>query len=200
MELIPTPDEVIALLRRTGGLRSGLFEYPNGVRVREYLQVALTMCDFKAANILSVALSRKLRTHRDIRVLLPKVSIVAPSPGGLPVAFGVSEALRAHRTYWAERDNVHEPLQFRQYLDLQPGEKVVLVDDIFRTGAKLMEIKRLVEAAGGEVLALAVIAYQPYKDAADFGKLPFYYLAKLDSGEVTPDQYDPATPVEKVRL
>ena len=97
MELIPTQDEVIALLRRTGGIRKGHFEYSNGAHVSEYVQVSLTMCDFNDSNILSVALSRKLRSNSDIRALLPKVSVVAPATGGLPVAYGVSEALRAQR-------------------------------------------------------------------------------------------------------
>src|SRR5678815_2400666 len=130
MELIPTQDEVIALLRRTGGIRKGHFEYPNGAHVSEYVQVSLTMCDFNDSNILSVALSRKLRSNSDIRALLPKVSVVAPATGGLPVAYGVSEALRAQRVFWAENEGPDNTLQFRQYLKLEKGEKVILVDDI----------------------------------------------------------------------
>jgi orotate phosphoribosyltransferase len=180
MELIPTQDEVLALLRRTGGLRSGNFEHPNGLRTKEYLQVALTMCDFQTSNILSVALSRKLRSNSDIRALLPNLSIVAPATGGLPVAYGVAEALRARKVYWAERDSPTDPLHFREFLQLDPGEKVVLVDDIYRTGSKLTELKRLVEAAGGEVVALAVIVQEPFPGAADFSPLPFYSLAQVD--------------------
>ena len=58
MQLVPTHDEVVALLRRTGGLREGHFEYTNGLHANEYLQVALTMRYYEAAKILSVALSR----------------------------------------------------------------------------------------------------------------------------------------------
>jgi len=181
MELIPTQEEVVALLRRTGGLRDGHFEYPNGVHSTEYLQVALTMRYFQDAKILSVALSRKLRAHNDIRVMIPQLSVVAPATGGLPVAYGVCEALRAHQVYWAERDNTDEPQHFRQFLNVKPGEKVLLVDDILRTGKKLAELKSLVEEQGGEVVALAVVIYQPYPGAVSFDPLPFYYLAKLDA-------------------
>ena len=198
MELIPTQEEVLALLRRTGGLRSGYFEFPNGLRTNEYLQVALTMCDFQVSNILSVALSRKLRSNSDIRALLPNVSIVAPAIGGLPVAYGVAEALRARRVFWGERENDNEPLHFRQFLELKPGEKVIIVDDIYRTGSKLSELKRLVENAGGEVLAIGVIVEQPAPGAMSFGKLPFYSLARLDS--IGGDAKDPGTPPVKVRL
>ena len=180
MELVPTQDDVVALLRRTGGLRDGHFEDPGGQHITEYLQVALTMRDYKAAKILSVGLSRKVRANTEIRAMIPELSVVAPAIGGLPVAYGVGEALRARQVYWAERENDNEPLHFRQYLEVQRGEKVLLVDDILRTGQKLSEVKKLVEDRGGEVVGLAVIVYQPNPNCVDFGKLPFYYLAQLD--------------------
>ena len=49
MHLVPTRDEVLALLRGTGGLREGHFEYPSGLHASEYLQVALTMRYYQAA-------------------------------------------------------------------------------------------------------------------------------------------------------
>ena len=44
---------------------------------------------------------------------------------------------------------------------MKPGEKVLLVDDILRTGRKLSELKNLVEGRGGEVVGMAVVVYQP---------------------------------------
>jgi orotate phosphoribosyltransferase len=161
------------------------------------------MRDFNVSNILSVALSRKLRSNSDIRAVLSKLSIVAPATGGLPVAYGVSEALRARKVFWAERQNENEPLRFREFLELEPGEKVVIVDDIFRTGTKLAEMRKLVESAGGEVLAMAVIVYQPSPGAETFGSLPFYYLAKLDASYVQAgacEQCKRGVPVCKVLL
>jgi len=181
MQLIPTHEEVVALLRRTGGLRDGHFEYPNGLHANEFMQVPLTMRYYEAAKILNVGLSRMLRAHADLRAMIPELSVVAPATGGLPVAYGVGEALRARQVYWAERENGDGALRFRQFLHIQPGEKVLLVDDISRTGQRLSELKRLVEGKGGEVVALAVVVYQPYPDAIRFDPLPFYYLAKLDA-------------------
>src|SRR5260370_36557950 len=148
MHLVPTHDEVVEMLRSTGGLRDGHFEYTNGLHANEYLQVALTMRHYETAKILSVGLSRKLRANTEIRAIIPELSVVAPATGGLPVAYGVCEALRAHQVYWAERDNVNEPQRFRQYFELNPGEKVLLVDDILRSGRKLAEVRKLVETSG----------------------------------------------------
>src|SRR5215210_1491400 len=125
MELIPTHDEVVDLLRQTGALRTGHFAFPSGLHSEEYLQVALAMRYYQHARTLSVGLSRKLRMNSELRAMIPELSIVAPATGGLPVAYGVCEALRANQVYWAERDEEQEPLRFRQYLEQHPGEQVV---------------------------------------------------------------------------
>ena len=181
MELVPTQDEVLNLLRETGALRHGHFIYSNGLHANEYLQVALAMRYYQHARVLSVGLSRLLRANPEIRAMIPNLSVVAPATGGLPVAYGVCEALRAHQVYWAENEAVGEPMRFRQFLEIEPGEKVLLVDDILRSGKKLSELKTLVESKGGQVVALGVMIYQPNPDCIDFGSLPLYYLAKLDA-------------------
>jgi orotate phosphoribosyltransferase len=180
MHLVPTQQEVVALLEKAGALRHGHFEYPNGLHASEHLQVPLAMRYFQHAKTLSVGLSRLVRANPELHAMIPELSIVTPATGGLPVAFGVSEALRAHQVYWAEREDEGEPLRFRQFLEQLPGEKVLLVDDILRTGAKLSELKAIVEANGAEVVGLAVIVWQPAPHAPDFSPLPFFYLAKLD--------------------
>src|SRR5438094_1044850 len=181
MHLTPTQDEVVRVLRETGALLDGHFECPSGLHSNEYLQVPLAMRYYRHARTLSVGLSRLLRANTEIRAIIPELSIVAPATGGLPVAYGVCEALRAKQVYWAERDDEGQPMRFRQYLEQHPGEQVVLVDDILRSGSKLSEMKTLLESHGATVVGLAVIIYQPTPDTKNFGSLPLYYLAKLDA-------------------
>jgi orotate phosphoribosyltransferase len=181
MHLIPTQEEVVTLLRETGALRDGHFEYPTGLHSNEYLQVPLAMRYYQHQRMLSVGLSRLLRANPEIRAIVPQLSIVTPMTGGLPVAYGVCEAMRAKQVYWAERQHDAEPLRFRQYLEPKAGEQVVIVDDILRTGAKLAELKTLLESRGAIVVGLAVIIYQPTPQTLSFGSLPLYYLAKLEA-------------------
>ena len=181
MHLIPTQEEVVAVLRETGALRDGHFEYPTGLHSNEYLQVPLAMRYYQYQRMLSVGLSRLLRANPEIRAIVPQLSIVTPATGGLPVAYGVCEAMRAKQIYWAERQHDTEPLRFRQYLEPKAGEQVVIVDDILRTGAKLAELKTLLESRGAIVVGLAVIIYQPTPQTLSFGSLPLYYLAKLEA-------------------
>ena len=181
MHLTPTQDEVVAVLRDTGALRDGHFEAPNGLHSNEYLQVPLALRYYQQYRTLCVGLARLLRANPEIRAITQDLSIVTPMTGGLPVAFGVCEALHAKKVYWAERDNANEALHFRQFLEPEPGEQVVLVDDILRTGKKLSELRALLESRGAVVVGLAVIIYQPTPGCADFGSLPLYYLAKLEA-------------------
>jgi orotate phosphoribosyltransferase len=181
MHLLPTQDEVVRVLRETGALRDGHFEYTNGLHSNEYLQVPLAMRYYQHARTLSVGLSRLLRENAEIRAIIPELSIVTPANAGLPVAYGVCEALRARQVYWAEREEEDQPMHFRQFLEQQAGEQVVLVDDILRSGSKLQEMRELLESRGARVAAMAVIIYQPTPRTRDFGTLPLYYLAKLNA-------------------
>jgi len=181
MHLIPTNEEVIALLRETGALREGHFEYLNGMHTDEYLQVALAFRYYQHAKILSVGLSRRLRADPEIRAMIRDLSIVCPTIGGLPIAFGVCEALRARQVYWAEQDTESTPMRFRQFVEPEKGEKVLIVDDILRSGRRMSLLRSLVEARGAEVVGSAVAVYQPNPTIADLGTIPLFYLAKMDA-------------------
>jgi orotate phosphoribosyltransferase len=181
MHLIPTQDEVVGVLRETGALRDGHFEYPTGLHSNEYLQVPLALRYSQHQRMFSVGLSRLLRANPEIRAGIRDLSIVTSMISGLPVAYGICEAMRTRQVYWAERDHADQPLHFRQYLEPQPGEQVVLVDDILRTGARIAELQKLLESHGALVVGLAVIIYQPGPRTLNFGSLPLYYLAKLDA-------------------
>jgi orotate phosphoribosyltransferase len=185
MHLIPTQDEVVSVLRETGALRDGHFEYSSGLHSNEYLQVPLAMRYYQYQRMFSVGLSRLLRANTEIRAVVPHLSIVAPATGGLPVAYGVCEALRAKQVYWGENDQDGGQMRFRQYLEQHPGEPVILVDDILRTGNKLGQLKKLLDARGAQVMALAVVIHQPNPQVRDFGSLPLYYLAKLEASYYT---------------
>ena len=188
MNLLPTQEEVMSLLEKTGALRHGYYKYPNGSYSNMYLQIAHAMRYFQHMKTMSVALSRKLRAKTELRAMIPQLSVVSPATGGLAVAYGIVEALRANMVYWAEEQIDGQPQRFRQYVEPQPGEKILLVDDILRSGRQLTSLKKIVEERGAEVVGLAVMVYQPTPDTANFGELPLYYLAKIDADYYTEEQ------------
>jgi orotate phosphoribosyltransferase len=181
MHLIPTNDEVIAMMRQTGALRNGHFEHPSGMHADEYLEVALAFRRYQYAKILSVGLSRRLRADTEVRAMIKELSFVSPNTSGLPIAYGVCEALRANQVYWTEEENGALPMRFRQFVEPAAGEKVMLVDDVLRSGRRLRKLRGLMESKGALVVGLAVAVYQPNPSVADFESLPLFYLAKLDA-------------------
>ncbi len=177
MDLIPSQEDVLSILRQTGAMRQGHFELTSGRHTDHYLQMPLAMRYYREAKTLSIALSRLLRADPEIGRHLPRVSIVAPATGGIPVAYGLGEALRANQIYWAEKTDGR--VEFRQFMETHENEQCIVVDDILRSGKMLRQLRDLLLAQGAKVLALAVIVHQPTVETVDFGDLPIYSLARL---------------------
>jgi orotate phosphoribosyltransferase len=157
VQLIPSPEEVMKILKRTGAFREGHFVYPNGKHTAHYFQMPLAFRYYDTARVLAVALSRKFRVERDIASQLPKISIISPSSGGIPVAFGVRDALNAEQIYWAEQENGKRT--FRQYINQGEINPCIIVDDIIRSGNALEETVELVRSLGAPVIGCGAIVH-----------------------------------------
>ena len=155
VQLIPSQDAVMQILTRTGAFREGHFVYPNGKHSPHYFQMPLAFRYYDTARVLAVALSRKFRLEKDISSQLPKVSVISPSSGGIPVAFGVRDALNAEQIYWAEQEKGER--MFRQYV--KPGEvnPCIIVDDIIRSGHAIGETVDLVKSLGARIIGCGAI-------------------------------------------
>lgn len=166
VQLIPKSDEVMQILRKTGAFREGHFVYPNGKHTAHYFQMPLAFRLYDTARVLAVALSRKFRVERDISSQLPKVAIVSPSSGGIPVAFGVREALSAQQIYWAEQ--MSGKRSFRQYVDQGDILPCIIVDDIIRSGAAIQETVQLVRELGAPIIGCgAIVRFTSAPDSVD---------------------------------
>jgi orotate phosphoribosyltransferase len=155
VELIPSQDAVMQILKRTGAFREGHFIYPNGKHSPHYFQMPLAVRYYDTARVLAVALSRKFRLEKDISSQLPKVSVISPSSGGIPVACGVRDALSAEQIYWAEQENGER--QFRQYVNQGEVNPCIIVDDIIRSGYAIEETAGLVKSLGARVIGCGAI-------------------------------------------
>jgi orotate phosphoribosyltransferase len=155
VELIPSPDKVMQILQRTGAFREGHFVYPNGKHSPHYFQMPLAFRYYDTARVLAVALSRKFRLEKDISSQLPKISVISPSSGGIPVAFGVRDALNAEQIYWAEQE--HGERMFRQYVNQGEVHPCIIVDDIIRSGHAIEETVALVKSLGARVIGCGAI-------------------------------------------
>jgi len=201
VSLIPSPDSIMQILKRTGAFREGHFVYPNGKHTAHYFQMPLAFRYYDTARVLAVALSRKFRLERDISSHLPKVSVISPSSGGIPVAFGVRDALSAQQIYWAEREG--DKRMFRQYVNQGDIAPCIIVDDIIRSGNAVAETVALVRDLGAEVIGCGTIVR--FTSAPDqVGDIPIKSLVEFDShfydeGDTCADCKQDA-PIEHVRF
>jgi len=156
VELIPSQEAVMQILKRTGAFREGHFVYPNGKHSPHYFQMPLAFRYYDTARVLAVALSRKFRLDKDISSQLPKVSVISPSSGGIPVAFGVRDALNAEQIYWAEQERSGERM-FRQYVNQGEVNPCIIVDDIIRSGNAIEETVELVKSLGARIIGCGAI-------------------------------------------
>jgi orotate phosphoribosyltransferase len=155
VELIPSQDNLMQILKRTGAFREGHFIYPNGKHSPHYFQMPLAFRYYDTARVLAVALSRKFRIEKDISSQLPKVSVISPSSGGIPVAFGVRDALNAEQIYWAEQEQGART--FRQYVNQGEINPCIIVDDIIRSGNAIEETVELVKSLGTRIIGCGAI-------------------------------------------
>jgi len=126
---------------------------------------------------MSVGLSRMFRMEKTISSRLPKISIISPSPGGIPVAFAVREALGAEQIYWAELEDGKR--QFRQYLKEGDIHPCIIVDDLIRTGKAIEETVEIVKSLGAEVIGCGAIVR--FEDApAEVEGIKILSLAEFD--------------------
>jgi orotate phosphoribosyltransferase len=201
-QLIPSSDEVMEILKRTGAFREGHFVYPSGKHTPHYFQMPLAFRYYDTARVLAVALSRLLRIEKEISSALPKIAIISPGPGGIPVAFGVREALSAEQIYWAEREEGQR--MFRQYVNTGEVNPCIIVDDIIRTGGALTETVKIVEDLGAKVIGCGTIvrfkgaperlgADVPIKSLVEFDAK--YYDSSADCADCKRN-----APVEHVRF
>jgi len=201
VDLIPSPDTVMQMLKRTGAFREGHFVYPNGKHSPHYFQMPLAFRYYDTARVLAVALSRKFRVDRDISSQLPRVSIISPSSGGIPVAFGVRDALSAEQIYWAEQES--DQRRFRQYINEGEVNPCIMVDDIIRSGNAIDETSALVKELGAPIIGCGAIVR--FTSAPEkLGDVPIRSLVDFDahmydSGDDCSD-CKKGVPIETVRF
>ena len=84
-----------------------------------------------------------------------KIQVVAgPTTGGIILAFEVARQLGV-RGIFAEKEG--EERAFRRGFGINPGERVLIVDDILTTGSSIREVMSAVNKLGGKIIGIGVL-------------------------------------------
>lgn len=182
-------EDVLNEFREAGALREGHFVLSSGLHSPVFLQKNLVFMDTARCERLCKALADKIVAT----VGVVDVAI-SPAVGGIIPGYETARHLKV-RSLYVEREGGQ--FKLRRGFTVEPGAKVVMVEDIVTTGLSSRECISAIQAAGAEVVAAACIVDRS-GGRADVG-VPLVALATLDVPAYAADALPPelaALPIE----
>ena len=150
-------DESLKIFEGAGAIRHGHFELSSGLHSGMYVQCALVLQYPRFAEKLGKALAA-LFSDAYIEV------VVSPAIGGLIIGQEVARALPEPKSgigggvpaLFVERD-ASGTMTLRRGFSLRPDQHVLVVEDVWTTGGSTQEAIRVVQEAGGRVVAAGAL-------------------------------------------
>jgi len=177
-----TDEQILAEFRDAEALLEGHFILSSGLRSPRYLQCARVLMDPKRASRLAEALADKLpdetRTSIDV--------VVSPAMGGVIIGHEMGRALGKPAMFVERPDGV---FALRRGFRLDPGARVLMVEDVVTTGLSSKEAIAAIEEAGGKVVAAASLVDRS-GGTVELG-VPFTPLIRIDVPTYAADDLPP---------
>lgn len=159
--------DVERIFKETGALQQGHFLLTSGLHSDTYMQCALVLQHPRIAQQLAEAMAEKLK---DVEIDV----VVGPAMGGVTWAYQLGLTLGCRALFTERSEDV---MTLRRCFSIQPGERVLVAEDVSTTGGSAREVIRLLEGSGAEVVGVALIVDRT-AGALDFG-VPYYSLYQL---------------------
>ena len=166
-----TEEEILAEFRAAGALLEGHFILSSGLHSPLYLQCARVLMDPARASRLASALAAGLPADVRERIDL----VVSPAMGGVIIGHEIGRALGKPAIFVERPEGKFE---LRRGFRLDPGAKVLMVEDVVTTGLSSREAIKAIEEGGGLVIAAASIVDRS-GGVVDLG-VPYTSLIRID--------------------
>ena len=140
-------DEATGIFTESGALMEGHFKLTSGRHSNRYMQ---------CAQVLQYPhFTEKLAAHIAEKYNGEKIDfVIGPAMGGIIVSYEVARQLRVPSIF-CEREN--GKMTLRRGFKLEPGDKVLVVEDVVTTGGSVVEVMDIVRQSGAEVVGVAVL-------------------------------------------
>jgi len=184
-----TSEDVINEFRAANALREGHFVLSSGLHSPMFLQKNLVFMNADRCERLCKALAEKITAQ-----VGPVDLAISPAVGGIIPGYETARHLKVPSMY-VEREGGE--FKLRRGFHVEPGQTVVMVEDIVTTGLSSRECIAAIRAAGGNVIAAACIVDRS-GGKADVG-VPLIALASLEVPAYPADNLPPelaAIPVQ----
>jgi len=140
-------NQVLDIFRSTDALLDGHFVLTSGRHSRNYFQCAKVLQHPEYLTAFSIIIADEFES------IQPDV-VISPAIGGIVLGTEVGTQLQC-RTIFAERKE--GKMVIRRGFDIQPNEKVLVVEDVITTGGSVKEVMDLVESSGGNIIGVGVL-------------------------------------------
>ena len=140
-------DKTEEVFRKSGALLQGHFLLTSGLHSPVYWEKFSVLQYPNYTEQLCRMIADHFRGHN--------VQVVAgPTTGGIILAFEVARQLGV-RSIFAEKEG--EERSFRRGFKVNPGERVLIVDDILTTGGSIREVIDAVQKLRGDIIGIGVL-------------------------------------------
>lgn len=174
-----TDQDILAEFRASEALLEGHFRLSSGRHSAYYLQCARVLMNPERAGNLARATVQKI--PRDIRAAVDLV--VSPAMGGLIIGHEVGRAMEKDAIFLERPEGT---FHLRRGFRIEPGQKVLMVEDVVTTGLSSREAIAAVAREGGEVIAECALVDRS-NGSADLG-VPFFPLLGLSFPSYAEDE------------
>lgn len=177
-ELPASPDETIELLKEYGAVEHGHFILASGKHSAYYVKKGkLVQHPWE--------LQRMIEQRVPALEALGRIDVVlSPAMGGVPVGQQVGLAVHA-RTIYAERNPLTNQLELKRGFEINPGDRLLLVEDVITTGGTLLELTDFIKSQGGEVAGVFVVVNRSGKTTV--GEYPVVSCMEIQFPVYEPD-------------
>jgi orotate phosphoribosyltransferase len=110
-------------------------------------------------------------------------AVISPAMGGIIIGHEMGRALGLDAMFVERPEGV---FGLRRGFDIEPGSKILLVEDVVTTGLSSREAIKAIADAGGEVIAAASVVDRS-GGSVDLG-VPFFPLIELNFPTYAPDE------------
>jgi len=161
-------EEIMQRLEKFGVLQEGHFLLSSGLHSDKYLQCAQILQYPEQAEKLGAALAQKFSAQKiDL--------VVGPALGGVVFAHEVARSIGCRGIFTERKDGI---MQLRRGFSIEPGNRVLIVEDVVTTGKSALEVLEVVKNEGAEIAGIGSIVDRSPQDFEM--PVPFQALLRVE--------------------